>query len=1108
MKGEMRYAKHLCWMYCLLLSSQLLNAQSNKNNYTWRFAAAAEIKFNPTTTAVSVNNNSGNKSGYNSEGCAIANDPLTGQVLFATDGTTVYDKNNTQMVNGNAIGGNTNASTAQAAAIAVLPDCTNKKFFIFSNTATSTVFPSTAGTLSFSIVDMSLNGGLGQVIIKNQVLRSDVDEAMIVVANTATNKFWLIAKLDKANKYAVIAIPTNPADFAGNSKVYDVPPPAASGVPTLTNAVTLSYSPAAKKIALAMRNPAACVATLDFNEATGALGNCQLIDNVAINATNNAGTSTISDCEWSADGTKLYAATSSAVNVYQYDFSQNPVKRTVVFNDANFLLSTTAGGFKLGPDEVIYYRYSTLAAAIHKIAQPNLAGALCQFQQNALNVSAAVGYTYFPETAVFDGAKSIDISPLNPPLFCRGDSTILQANALSATAYAWSDGRTSSKIAVKKAGDYFCTASFFGGDCQLESNHVQVTLFPDVQASAGADQQLACGKTADLKASASGGSGSFYSYKWIPNGPSTAVWTAREAGVYQVEVKDGNQCRDTSTVTLSNVGPNFAITLRKDTVLCNRKTLLISPTIIPAVAGLQFQWSTGETAARITVSPSNDITYQVMVKDPNSGCSDTRSINVKVKKTNVNLTLLGDTALCSGKGLIIKSSKADKYSWSTGSSDSVISVNKAGLYYVDYTKDGCTAIRSDTVKVLAPVQANAGSDQAIPCQATTNLLASATKGSGQYSYKWLGGPSSPTYPNVKAGIYQVIVTDLIKKCADTAAVKVMNNNANFSVQLPNDTIACYNQTLTLKPEISPATGNYSFLWSNNTGNSSLDVVAMKDTSVSVLITDNVSGCSENRNVILNVDTAIANVIAQGATAFCSGDSVVLKSAFLANSYTWSTNQTADSIIVKSSGQYSLQVRSGTCLSPTSAVLTVTVKPKPTAAFTIENTSPDIDEGAYFEFKDRSVFTTALRYKWSFGDGDSATVASPSHQYKAVQQFRVSLVVEEQGCKDSVDAVVDVTNKALTDPYDILLPEGFSPNGDTYNDDFAPLWLSAKTIHIQVFNRWGVLVFESRDAANRWSGMDLSGAACPDGVYAVVASITDKYGLKPPLLKVSPVLLKR
>lgn len=1103
----MRYAKHMYWFCCLLLSSQLLFAQPNKSNYTWRFGTSAEIKFNPSTNAVSTSS-TGNRNGYNSEGCAIANDPLTGQVLFATDGTTVYDKNNTQMLNGNAIGGNTNANTAQSVAIAVLPDCTNKKFYIFSNTANSSISPSTPGTMFYSIVDMSLNGGLGQVIIKNQVLRSDVDEAMIVVANTSTNNFWLIAKLDKTNKYAVFAIPTNPAEFVGDSRVYDAPPPAASGVSMLSNAVTLSYSPAAKKIALAMRNPAACVATLDFNDATGVLSNCQLVDNAAINATNNAASSTISDCEWSADGTKLYAATSTAVNVYQYDFSQNPVRRTVVFNDANFLLTTTAGGFKLGPDEVIYYRYNTLGGAVHKIAQPNAAGALCQFQQNALNVSGAVGYAYFPEIALFEAAKSIDISPVNPPLFCRGDSAVLQANAPAATAYIWSDGRTSSKAAAKKAGDYFCTAYFYGGDCQLESNHVQVSLFPDVKADAGTNQQVACGKTVNLKAAAFGGSGSTYSYKWIPNGPATANWDGKEAGVYQVEVSDGNQCKDTATVTLSNVGPNFTISLRKDTLLCNRKTLLVSPTITPAVAGLQFKWSTGETTPRITVSPKQDFTYQVVVKDPNSGCSDTRSINVKIKKTMHSFTLSGDTAFCSGRGLILQSSKADKYAWSTGITDSLITITKAGLYFVDYTMDGCTAIRSDTIRVQDPVKANAGVDQAIPCMATTNLMASATKGSGQYAYKWLAGPATSSYSNVKAGVYQVIVTDLIKRCADTAAVTVRNNNANFSVLLPNDTVACFGQSLTLKPELNPQNGDYNFLWSNNSANSSLTINTAKDTSITVVITDKTTGCSENRTVSLNVDTALAKITALGATTFCFGDSVVLKSGFLANAYTWSGSQTTDSIIVKDAGLYTLQVRVGTCTSSISGGVSITVKPKPIAAFSIVNASPDIDQGAYFEFKDQSVYTSAPRYQWSFGDGDSATVASPSHQYNAVQQFRVNLVLEEQGCKDSVDAVVDVTNKALTDPYDILLPEGFSPNGDTYNDELAPLWLSAKTIHLQVFNRWGVLVFESRDTAKRWNGMDLSGASCPDGVYAVLATITDKYNMKPPLSKVSPVLLKR
>ena len=63
-----------------------------------------------------------------------------------------------------------------------------------------------------------------------------------------------------------------------------------------------------------------------------------------------------------------------------------------------------------------------------------------------------------------------------------------------------------------------------------------------------------------------------------------------------------------------------------------------------------------------------------------------------------------------------------------------------------------------------------------------------------------------------------------------------------------------------------------------------------------------------------------------------------------------------------------------------------------------------------------------------------------------------------------------------------MPTAFSPNGDQINDLFGPVYACTyESYHFQIFNRWGQLIFDSADPAQRWDGR-FKGAAVMEGVY--------------------------
>ena len=141
------------------------------------------------------------------------------------------------------------------------------------------------------------------------------------------------------------------------------------------------------------------------------------------------------------------------------------------------------------------------------------------------------------------------------------------------------------------------------------------------------------------------------------------------------------------------------------------------------------------------------------------------------------------------------------------------------------------------------------------------------------------------------------------------------------------------------------------------------------------------------------------------------------------------------------------------------------------------------------FINRSIGAT--RYEWDFGDGNSSTDFSPSHQYQQPGVFTISLwVVNNQGCDDrfTLPEAIKVEQGG-----EIRFPNAFTPNpsgpsggrysyGDPRNHIFYPFTQKGIVEYkLQIFTRWGELIFESHDIEVGWDGY-LKGKLAAQGVY--------------------------
>ena len=145
--------------------------------------------------------------------------------------------------------------------------------------------------------------------------------------------------------------------------------------------------------------------------------------------------------------------------------------------------------------------------------------------------------------------------------------------------------------------------------------------------------------------------------------------------------------------------------------------------------------------------------------------------------------------------------------------------------------------------------------------------------------------------------------------------------------------------------------------------------------------------------------------------------------------------------------------------------------------------------------------------WSFGDGESSTDQNPpSHLFpntQAGKTYTVTLVVMDNlGCYDTTSEQITKLQSCS-----IAVPNAFTPNGDGKNDYLYPLNGDLATnLEFQVYNRYGQLVFETRDWSKKWDGT-IGGKPQPSGTYVWMLHYTDGASGKSFFLKGTSVLIR-
>ncbi len=832
---------------CVLFSlTQKSSAQKEAN--IWYFGNYAGVDFNSGAPVVLTN------SAMSSfEGCtSIANH--NGQILFYTDGISVWNKNHQIMFNGTGLDGN--SSSTQSGVIVPQPGPGNGAiYYIFTVDAQ-------AGNYGFrySIVDTSLQGGLGAVTLKNIPILNPTTEKITACAK-GPGEIWVVThQWNTANFYSYVL----DAGGLNATPVITTVGPVMNG----SSDATIGYmkiSPDGNRLGFSVDWTGNYVYVFDFDKATGIPSNPLLL------LSNFPGAGPYG-FEFSPNSQVAYAANESAgavSHVYQWDL-QAGTPAQIVASLVTMGNLTNAGALQLATDGKVYLSQMG-TNFLGCINDPDVVGIGCNFVQNAVNLqyggngSCNFGLPNFVQTYFLQAAwTSTGI--------CFGDTTffdIVDTTGIDSVDWVFDDPNSGVNDSSKDFSPYhiftdtgtynvILFAHFQGG--YSDSDTVAITIYPLPNTNLGNDTTICSGNTLVLDASFPVGS----SYLW-QDASTDSTFDATAAGNYNVTVTSMNGCVSRDTMNLS-LYPLPIVDLGNDTLICDGQTLTLDVTN----SGIVYLWQDGSTNGTFLVSSQG--LYWTKVTDVNT-CSKTDSINVTYVPLPP-LNLGNDTLICLGDFLTLNATSPNcTYHWNNGSTNPTQDVSVTGSYWVTIT-DGNHCVSKDTFNlgVLPPPPVYLGGTVHY-CYGQQALLDATTPGG--VNYLWWDNTTNPTH-YVVAGTYTVIVTNAIG-CEGWDTVDVLEQPLPV-VQLGPDTLLCNNATLLLD---AGNPGDYH-LWQDG---SNTQTYLVKESGTYIVSVADLYGCTSGDEIIVtHQNSPVVNLGPD--SLYCYGDTIHLNAFFPDATYKW------------------------------------------------------------------------------------------------------------------------------------------------------------------------------------------------------------------------------
>lgn len=431
---------------------------SQKEVNTWYFGLQAGIDFNSGKAVPLLD---GKTNAYGGGSASISS--ASGELLFYTDGQTIYNKNHLKMLNGDGINGS--VGSTQTAIIIPKPADINICFLFTTDNVGG------SNGLQYSEVDMRLDNGLGGVTTnKNILLTTPVTEKLTAVKSTSFNGYWIVTHKWNSDKFIVYkvttsGVDTNPTEYNVGSFLGGIPENAGG---------QLKLAPTGLKLAMATSGNMNELQFFDFNPSTGEISNpSTLIDEDA--------NTDIYGVEFSPDGKLLYVA-GDKNGVFQYNLEAGNITDILASKLKLNTFNREYASLQLAPDGKIYvakafYEY------IDYIESPDVLGMGCEYREERGGLylggkRSGKGFPQFIQSYFFIGFTTEKL--------CFGDSTQFTANiseSYDSILWNFGDGNTSKEEnpthSYNQIGSYSVTLTVISGsNTSVETKEIIIYKTP------------------------------------------------------------------------------------------------------------------------------------------------------------------------------------------------------------------------------------------------------------------------------------------------------------------------------------------------------------------------------------------------------------------------------------------------------------------------------------------------------------------------------------------------------------------------------------------------------------------------------------------------------
>ncbi len=516
-------------------------------------------------------------------------------------------------------------------------------------------------------------------------------------------------------------------------------------------------------------------------------------------------------------------------------------------------------------------------------------------------------------------------------------------------------------------------------------------------------------------------------YEWVDGGgnivATTATYTPSAADTYTVTVTYPPCDQEIHTVEI-NVVAAPSLDLGPDEQICDGGEFEIIPTIVGDTTGITYLWSTGETTSTIVVTASGDYSLEITV----GPCVVSDTIAISLAETPL-VDLGPDLLSCLEQAITL---------------DATPSNYDPSLCTFEWSLDGTIIV----------------------------------------------GETNVTLSVSQAGTYTVVVS--VENCTVEDSITITPAN-DIQIDLGEDMESCFTDFILL--DASPS--NYdptlaTYEWSLGgiviAGETNATLNVNQEGTYSVLVT--VGNCTAQDSISITPANDIQ--VDLGSDLQSCFDQDLILDASPSNydpalaTYEWFVDgviipgETTSELIVSTGGLYSVIVSINSCSTQDSISIT------PREALVVE-VNPDF-KTCPNEVQVLTAVTseTDVTYQWELngdilvGETSSTLEINIPSNTLGEQIYTVTIAVGDCTGFDSVAVV-------LYDVGNCIIPQGLSPNGDDLNDCLDLEFITDRTgnFSVEIFNRYGMSLFEKNNYTNEFCGIDNDGNELPTGTYFYV-----------------------